>query len=118
MASAVRMSRGSDAGSSPNGTASESAVMSSVGECSIRKSGSSVQKPRSFDSRRALRKRPDSGSKSPGLLSRLVATAGQDSLDSRSDRQRRPSALSIHRARASAANRAAARRPATTHAFE
>ena len=113
----MRSSRGSAAGSREKGTARASVVMSRVSECSIRKSGFSVQSPRSFDNRRELKNRPDSGSVRPGPLARLVATAG-----------RMPwfqirSAQPLHRSwdpswPRAAASRAAALRPATTQAFE
>ncbi len=55
-------------------------LMSRVVEWSIKNSGSSVQRPLSFESRRAWRKRPESGSTMPGLPGRLVAITLQNAV--------------------------------------
>ena len=93
-------------------------LMSSVVEWSIKNSGSSVQRPLSFESRRAWRKRPDSGSIIPGLPGRLVAITLQDAVVPDPIRAGDPAlGRSVH-AQSESASRAAARRPATTQALE
>ena len=64
--------------------------MSRVVEWSIKNSGSSVQRPLSFESRRAWRKRPESGSTIPGLPARLVAITLQNTVVPDSVRPRNP----------------------------
>ena len=86
-----------------------SAVMSSVGECSTRKSGSSVQSPRSFDSLRAVEESARLRVEEPRALVPAGGDASAGSPRSRSGRRRHSSALSIRRGPAS---RPAERRPA------
>ena len=117
--SAVRISRGSEAGSRPNGTARPSMLMSSVVECSIRKSGSSVQKSPQLREPPGLEETARLGVDQPG-----TAPAGWWRSPRRMPSFQIRSAHGIPafgRSRSTSsrlASRAAARRPATTQAFE
>ena len=118
IASAVRTRRGSEAGNSPNGTASDKAVMSSVAECSIRKSGFSVQMPRSLEQPAGVQESARLRVREAGALVAAGGDRPAGSPRSRSDRRRRSTARSSSSWPSFSASRAAARSPATTQAFE